>query len=379
MRREKNTKSKPKTNHTNNKTMGKKAVKLYFRVLGLAFTIVVSIFTFMALYGGDDVPAKSIFHAMLTVTLPLWMICNALLIAWWAIRMKWYLAIPIATLCCCWNYAGTLWRPGDGESINTDKQLLRVATYNAARFSKDGTGVIASDIKNGMLREGTEIICLQEYYGALAGQRQKTARDLFLPEYKYCTRHRGDVVILSTYPILDEGVTEWEGTNASFIWADIKVSESKTVRVYNMHLQSTAINSNLRRATNEGMVDESQNIQNSAVYDLLAEGYAWGLNVRSGQAIEIANSKRLSPHDIIVCGDMNDVPYSFAYNTVKGDLDDGFVTAGGGWASTYKGAKGMMRIDYIMHSQALKGAQYYSRDWEYSDHNPVFMSFIKDF
>lgn len=351
---------------------------MYFRVSGLAFTVVIAMFTLMALFGGDDVPAKSIFHAMLTLTLPVWIVCNALLALWWTIRMTWYAIIPVLTLCCCWNYICTLWGPGDGETVNSDTPLFRVASYNVCRFNKDGTGLMATDIKNGMLSERADILCLQEYYAPLAGTSKKV-HDIFLPEYKYSTKHKGDVIILSKFPIAGEGVHTWEGTNSSFQWADIKVSGDKTIRVYNMHLQSTAINSNLRQATDAGMIDSSQTIQNAAVYDLIAEGYAWGLNLRSGQAIDIANHKRGCKHDMIICGDFNDVPYSFTYNTIKGDLKDGFVTAGGGWASTYRGAKGLVRVDYIMHSEALKGAQYYTREWEYSDHNPVFMSFFEEF
>ncbi len=43
---------------------------------------------------------------------------------------------------------------------------------------------------------------------------------------------------------------------------------------------------------------------------------------------------------------------------------------------TYRGVKGLMRIDYILHSQELKGVDYYSPNYRWSDHNPVIMEMV---
>ena len=101
--------------------------------------------------------------------------------------------------------------------------------------------------------------------------------------------------------------------------------------------------------------------------------YTLGLMFRSGQAITIANEKRESDKPIILCGDFNDVPYSFVYNTVKGDLVDGFKECGAGWMHTYRSKNKPVRIDYIFHDESFKGISYYKTELTYSDHYPVFM------
>ena len=82
---------------------------------------------------------------------------------------------------------------------------------------------------------------------------------------------------------------------------------------------------------------------------------------------------RESEVPIIVCGDFNDVPYSYVYNTMLGDKIDGFKECGSGFMHTFRGGKKMVRIDYIFHDEALKGLTYYKKDLSYSDHYPVFM------
>jgi endonuclease/exonuclease/phosphatase family metal-dependent hydrolase len=77
-----------------------------------------------------------------------------------------------------------------------------------------------------------------------------------------------------------------------------------------------------------------------------------------------------------VCGDFNDVPYSYVYNTMLGDLVDGFKECGSGLMYTFRSRS--VRIDYIFHSKSLKGITYYKLDQNYSDHYPVFMKIALD-
>jgi endonuclease/exonuclease/phosphatase (EEP) superfamily protein YafD len=94
---------------------------------------------------------------------------------------------------------------------------------------------------------------------------------------------------------------------------------------------------------------------------------------RAAQANIIANEIRSSEIPCIVCGDFNDVPYSYVYKTMLGNLVDGFKECGrGGYMGTYRGKKNV-RIDYIFHSETFKGLNYYKTELTYSDHYPVFM------
>ena len=94
---------------------------------------------------------------------------------------------------------------------------------------------------------------------------------------------------------------------------------------------------------------------------------------RSGQANQLAMDMRECEVPIIVCGDFNDVPYSYVYNTMLGDKIDGFKECGSGFMNTFRGGKKHVRIDYIFHSKEMEGVSYYKKELSYSDHYPVFM------
>ena len=93
---------------------------------------------------------------------------------------------------------------------------------------------------------------------------------------------------------------------------------------------------------------------------------------RSGQANVLAMDMRECEAPIIVCGDFNDVPYSYVYNTMLGDKVDAFKECGSGFMHTFRGNKAV-RIDYIFHDKGMEGISFYKRELSYSDHYPVFL------
>ena len=180
---------------------------------------------------------------------------------------------------------------------------------------------------------------------------------------------REDMVIYSRYPITGKKTILFEDTNNSAMWADIDV-KGNDIRVFNVHLQTTGINGTLHQAAK--LSSQHHDVTTNKLLDAIYGNYTWGLMFRSGQAITVANEKRESQLPVILCGDFNDVPYSFVYNTMLGDMVDGFKECGKGWMYTFRGKKAV-RIDYIFHDAALKGVEYYKSELTYSDHYPVFM------
>ena len=158
-------------------------------------------------------------------------------------------------------------------------------------------------------------------------------------------------------------------TNNSAMWAEITI-DKQTYRVYNAHLETTGINGTLHRAAKAQVRGSA--IKSNALLEALYGNYAVGMIARSDQANMLAMDMRESEVPIIVCGDFNDVPYSYVYNTMLGDKIDGFKECGNGWMSTFRGNK-QVRIDYIFHDPALEGITYYKKELSYSDHYPIFM------
>ena len=63
-----------------------------------------------------------------------------------------------------------------------------------------------------------------------------------------------------------------------------------------------------------------------------------------------------SPANLIVCGDMNDVPTSHVYRVIRGDdLHDAWCDVGRGYAYTYNRHRLKYRIDHVLYRGDVHG------------------------
>ncbi|MGX5684592.1 endonuclease/exonuclease/phosphatase family protein [Chryseobacterium cucumeris] len=83
-----------------------------------------------------------------------------------------------------------------------------------------------------------------------------------------------------------------------------------------------------------------------------------------------------SPYPVILTGDFNSVPNSYEYYHLSEGLEDAFLTAGKGSATSFHDYKFPIRIDYIFSSKSLKAISYeIDRSVSISDHYPVTVTF----
>jgi len=348
--------------------MGKLAVYKYMSMMFLVAQIIATVFTITALYGGDVSPIGNTARAMLVYILPILIGCNLLLAVYWLVRRRWlFLLLPVVTIACCVPYMGTLFQFRSVDIKAADaKQGLKIATYNVALFGRETSGFMAQDILAEMRRQKVDVICFQEYSNISGDKKNSDSYKEFFP---YMCVGRDDMVIYSRYPIKNSKSILFDYTNNSAMWADIDV-KGTDIRVFNVHLQTTGINGTLHQAAK---MAQSYDVSGSRFLQAIFGNYTLGLMFRAAQANIVANEQRSTEKPVILCGDFNDVPYSYVYNTVLGNMIDGFKECGSGWMHTFRGGKKAVRIDYIFHSPSLKGLSYYTSELTYSDHYPVFM------
>ena len=347
--------------------MGKLAVQKYFSFMMLIISFLLMIFTLVGLFGGDVQPAGNTARAMLVYALPLLIIANAVFLIYWLIRLRFHWALmPLITLFCCIPYIGTLFQIGSTDEKADAKSGIKFASYNVARFSGETTGFIALDILSEMKRQKVDIVCFQEY-NDFSGDKKNS--DSYKDYFPYSAFGNNDMVVYSRYPIVNKKNIDFEQTNNSAMWVEVNVNDN-IYRIYNVHLETTGINSALHKASK--LANKGVDVQGNALVNAIYGGYTIGMIARSGQANMLAMDMRESEAPVIVCGDFNDVPYSYVYNTMLGDKIDGFKECGSGFMYTYRGEK-KVRIDYIFHDKGLEGISYYKKELSYSDHYPVFM------
>ncbi len=203
------------------------------------------------------------------------------------------------------------------------------------------------------------------------------AAKLNFPDYLYSYNFKDDflnhqhfgLMIYSRYPIINKQTIRFEpyDYNANFQYVDI-VKEADTIRVFNIHLQSLKFNPGNLAYIDNPSLETKQDIQRSKS---LINKFKTGFLKRQLQADRVKAAIEKSPYPVIVCGDFNDVPNSYAYEKIGEDLQNAFVQKGTGMGRTFSGIAPTLRIDNIFLSKAFRVNQFVRIDKKLSDHFPI--------
>ena len=85
----------------------------------------------------------------------------------------------------------------------------------------------------------------------------------------------------------------------------------------------------------------------------------------------IKNEMNKSPYAVVVCGDFNDVPNSYAYYTVGKGLQNTFNKKGAGIGRTFSHISSTLRIDHIFADKRFTVTQFVRNKKKISDHFPI--------
>jgi endonuclease/exonuclease/phosphatase family metal-dependent hydrolase len=192
----------------------------------------------------------------------------------------------------------------------------------------------------------------------------------FVPHYfRYKKAYRMGVVIFSRYPIRDSGIVTYKQNTAAdnLVYADIDVN-GKLIRLMTTHLQSVRFNPVDYEGINKIKNTDDRDLEASkTILAKIIRAYRY----RSGQAEQVREEIGRSPYPVVICGDFNDVPNSYTYFTIKGDLKDAFIAKGAGIGRTLRILGPTLRIDYILADEKLPVAGFTKFNVPYSDHYPI--------
>ncbi|MGZ8537277.1 MAG: endonuclease/exonuclease/phosphatase family protein [Flavisolibacter sp.] len=264
---------------------------------------------------------------------------------------------------------------------NKDPNALRVVHWNVARFMElkrnNNKGSQKRLLMMDLLKEQqASVLCLQEFYTSTDPQYYDNLnymmKEMGYPYFYYSWDSDGyrqwtGQAIFSQYPIVKRGMIRFPkpGIPEALIYTDI-LFNSDTVRIFTTHLQSVQFGKQdydrieSIKNTDEGLVQNSKNIfykiKRAAIY-------------RSKQADIVKDYTSQSPHPYILTGDLNDVPNSYTYFTIKGDnLKDAFLLSGMGIGRTYTNLAPTLRIDYVLTTKDFSVKQFNRVTKDYSDH-----------
>jgi endonuclease/exonuclease/phosphatase family metal-dependent hydrolase len=179
------------------------------------------------------------------------------------------------------------------------------------------------------------------------------------------------LAIFSKYPILNSRKILYDSTfNGSSIH-EIDVKGEK-LTVVNNHLESFKLTMEDRSK----YVDFIQNI-NAETFDDLKETFQLKLGeaflIRAEQAEIVTEEIENATGDyVIVCGDFNDTPISYARRIIQGTMRDAFAESGNGVGITCNQRFFWFRIDHILHSPNMKAYNATVDKISMSDHYPLW-------
>lgn len=342
-------------------------VNLLFTVLLLA-----------AAYSPWVSPVQHPVWACLGLTFPIFLLTNGLFLLFWLLLRQYRCALlPLLGWLLCIPQART-YLPLHFQTDTLPKEGIRVLSYNIMGFGAATPKGTENPILTYLKESQADVICLQEY--ATGRTRQHPSQrevERALAQWPY---HRIDAVgqsqgnhvaCYSKLPILSARPLHYaSASNGSVVYE--LAWDTDTLLLINNHLESNKLNPEDKEVYEDLLRDPEKGKMEKGVRHLIGK-LADAAAIRAPQADSIARAVARSPHRyILVCGDFNDSPISYAHRVACQGLKDAFTESGCGPGISYNRNKFYFRIDHLLTSPALKA--YNCRvdgSIRHSDHYPI--------
>jgi len=317
------------------------------------------------------------FSVVGLLTLPCLLVQGLFFVFW--LWQKWrYAWLPLLTLLLGWPMLrATLPINFGGASAGMEKPSFVLLSYNLTNFNVYGDAKGKSEGTKQLIdyiaAHHAEIKCFQEFYDQKGhatfdiSKRMKTAG---YPNRAVCAMLTNRIqaefglAVYSKWPIeqwaeLDLGAT---GVNGA-MYADV-ATPNGTVRVINFHLQSLHLSSTDLAFNKENYKNKSKG---------LLKVFRHVTPIHTRQIRLLIEAVEASPHPVILCGDLNETPYSYGYRQLNKRLQNAHEAAGSGFGFTLNRNKlFFLRIDHQFYADELAAVYaLVDRKAALSDHFPL--------
>lgn len=259
-------------------------------------------------------------------------------------------------------------RPGD----------LRMMTFNVPRWGGIPEETKAERLSALVRRTAPHLMALQEartYFdsgGTLMERTRPYVRVLVGPPLDYHVAHaqaedHTPQPVLGRVPLYDLSQKTLRMGNAKedltyvvrtgFRW------KGRRAVLYNVHLRSFG-------------GDKPWRAENPHLFDLgfwkpYLRQYRRAYRARAREVEHIRTMMDKETLPVVIAGDFNSTPHSWAYRQLSAGMQDVFRLTGRGWGSTYHSRLPFARIDFVLASKEWEAVSARVLDVELSDHRPV--------
>jgi endonuclease/exonuclease/phosphatase family metal-dependent hydrolase len=349
----------------------------------LVFNILVSIAFLLACLASGLDPIKWWMIALLGLGFGFIVITLIAFILFWLVIKPRFILVSLVPMLIGYKSIAVFFGLQVSEKFNYQKpaNVLRVAHWNVARFvewkrNNNRGSQVRLKMMDQIKEQAADVLCMQEFFTstdtAYYNNLQHLLKEVGYPYYYFAWRNDGDRqwfgnAIFSRYPIVDSGKINFphELYPETLLHADIAFHKD-TIRVYTTHLASLRFKKEDYETIEDIKDKQTVAIQSSkGIFGKVRRA----MRQRKEQALMIKEVVSNDPYPSVLTGDFNDVPNSFAYATIKGDLyKDVFLQKGFGIGRTFNTISPTLRIDYILASKNFEVRQFNRIVRDLSDH-----------
>ena len=348
--------------------------------------IVAAVFFILGSYVKFFDPEHWWFVGLLTLSLPYILLTLVIFFFCWLFTKKIWMLLSLVSIAFCWNAVQNIFplHLAGAFKQQKDSNSIRVMTWNVEHFDilEHKTHPEKKTKMMDLIREyQPDIACFQEMVG---GDDDRSIN--YLGDFKrllqftgyyysYETRldfdqaHHFGIITFSKYPMINKQTISIPPNdyNSIFQYIDV-IANNDTVRVFNIHLQSLKFSQdNLKYIDNPDINSNKTISESKSIISKLKRGFI----KRYRQSDKVREEIDKSPYPVIICGDFNDVPNSYAYCRIGDGFNNAFVEKGFGFGRTFSGISPTLRIDNIFTDKRFTIEQFVRISKKLSDHFPV--------
>jgi len=370
--------------------MAKSKTKVKMNLLLKGVLFVNSLFALalvVAVFAPYTDPLVNVLPAFFGLAYPILLYVNMFFVLLWIVLRKKVFLLSIIAILTTISILPKYFQYNSSRTKEpVDTETFTIVSYNIQSFKTfyhHQSQAYLDSLADFLVELKPSVVCFQEYYNDLEMDEDITnflQRRLGL-KYKYVNsrltrwdRYQFGLAVFSAFPIVNTGrilnanyEDELYTTNYS-VFTDLLI-HGDTFRLYNMHLESLKISEDeaFLNTLEDGTAGEIK-LESKKLFSKLKTAFQF----RANQITPIKEHMGNSPFPLIVCGDFNDTPASWAYSQISSGLQDAFLKAGRGTGKTYNGRYPSFRIDYILADNSLKIHWFETVKVDFSDHFPIY-------